>query len=87
MAEPVLASIFAVFIFSEQVSLFDWVTFAVVLVGIYLAQSSQSAVKVTNEGTQADVLIETQKMVTEAICLWQQRFAIAIHNIPIKKPW
>jgi drug/metabolite transporter (DMT)-like permease len=87
LAEPVLASIFAMFIFSEQVSLFDWVSFAVVLVGIYLAQSSQSAVKVTNEGTQADVLIETQKMVTEAICLWQQRFAIAIHNIPIKKPW
>ncbi|MEC4884836.1 MAG: DMT family transporter [Scytonema sp. PMC 1070.18] len=54
LAEQVLASILAVFIFSEQVSLFDWMTFAVVLVGIYLAQSSQSAVKVTNEGTQAN---------------------------------
>ena len=53
LLEPVLASIFAWFIFSEQVGLFDWVTFAVVLVGIYLAQSSQSAVKVTNEGAQA----------------------------------
>ncbi|HEY9743724.1 MAG TPA: DMT family transporter [Coleofasciculaceae cyanobacterium] len=48
--EPVLASIFAWFIFSEPVGLFDWMTFAVVLVGIYLAQSSQSAVKETYEG-------------------------------------
>jgi len=49
LLEPVLASIFAWFIFSEQVSLFGWVMFAVVLVGIYLAQSSQSVVKETNE--------------------------------------
>jgi drug/metabolite transporter (DMT)-like permease len=49
LLEPVLASIFAWFIFSEQVGLFDWATFAVVLVGIYLAQSSQSTVQVTNE--------------------------------------
>jgi|GEM_PF-120017 len=50
LLNPVLASIFAWFIFSEQVGLFDWMTFAVVLVGIYLAQSSQSTVQVTNEG-------------------------------------
>ncbi|MEH2183410.1 DMT family transporter [Nostoc sp.] len=50
LLEPVLASIFAWFIFSEQVGLFDWATFAVVLAGIYLAQSSQSIVQVTNEG-------------------------------------
>ncbi|MBD2514283.1 DMT family transporter [Nostoc sp. FACHB-973] len=49
LAEPVLASIFAWFIFSEQVGLFDWVAFAVVLVGIYLAQSSRSVVKVIDE--------------------------------------
>ncbi|MEH2257568.1 DMT family transporter [Nostoc sp.] len=49
LLEPVLASIFAWFIFSEQVGLFDWATFAVVLAGIYLAQSSQSIVQVTNE--------------------------------------
>ncbi|MHC5859408.1 DMT family transporter [Nostoc sp.] len=49
LLEPVLASIFAWFIFSEQVGLFDWAIFAVVLVGIYLAQSSQSTVQVTNE--------------------------------------
>ena len=50
LLEPVLASIFAWFIFSEQVGLFDWATFAVVLAGIYLAQSSQSTIQVTNEG-------------------------------------
>ncbi|MEH2123912.1 DMT family transporter [Nostoc sp.] len=51
LLEPVLASIFAWFIFAEQVGLFDWATFAVVLAGIYLAQSSQSIVQVTNEGS------------------------------------
>ncbi|WP_228038619.1 DMT family transporter [Nostoc sp. LEGE 12450] len=51
LLEPALASIFAWFIFSEQVGLFDWATFAVVLVGIYLAQSSQSTVQITNEGS------------------------------------
>ncbi|WP_375505903.1 DMT family transporter [uncultured Nostoc sp.] len=51
LLEPVLASIFAWFIFSEQVGLFDWATFAIVLAGIYLAQSSQSTVQVTNEGS------------------------------------
>ncbi|MEH2285214.1 MAG: EamA family transporter [Nostoc sp.] len=51
LLEPVLASIFAWFIFSERVGLFDWLTFAVVLMGIYLAQSSQSTVQVTNEAS------------------------------------
>ncbi|MEH2387349.1 MAG: EamA family transporter [Nostoc sp.] len=51
LLNPVLSSIFAWFIFSEQVGLFDWLTFAVVLVGIYLAQSSQSTVEITNEGS------------------------------------
>ncbi|WP_199349237.1 DMT family transporter [Nostoc flagelliforme] len=51
LLNPVLASIFAWFIFAEQVGLFDWATFAVVLAGIYLAQSSQSIVQVTNEGS------------------------------------
>lgn len=50
LLEPVLASIFAWFTFSEKVGFFDWVTFAVILVGIYLTQSSQSAVKETSEG-------------------------------------
>jgi drug/metabolite transporter (DMT)-like permease len=50
--EPVLASILAWVIFSERLSFFDWVAFAVVLLGIYLAQSSQSALKETSEGAQ-----------------------------------
>ncbi|MBW4454051.1 MAG: DMT family transporter [Nostoc indistinguendum CM1-VF10] len=51
LLNPVLSSIFAWFIFSEQVGLFDWATFVIVLVGIYLAQSSQSTVQVTKEGS------------------------------------
>ncbi|WP_223265259.1 DMT family transporter [Nostoc sp. 'Peltigera membranacea cyanobiont' 210A] len=50
LLEPVLASIFAWFIFSEQVGLFDWATFAVVLAGIYLAQSSQSILQANIPG-------------------------------------
>ncbi|MCL1466710.1 DMT family transporter [Argonema galeatum] len=51
--EPVLASILAWVIFSERLGFVDWVAFAVVLVGIYIAQSSQSAVKTMSEGVQA----------------------------------
>ncbi|MCC5653524.1 DMT family transporter [Nostoc sp. XA013] len=51
LLNPVLSSIFAWFIFSEQVGLFDWATFVIVLMGIYLAQSSQSTVQVTKEGS------------------------------------
>jgi drug/metabolite transporter (DMT)-like permease len=50
LLEPAIASIFAWFIFSEQVSLFGWVMFGVVLFGIYLAQSSQSAGSEEEEG-------------------------------------
>ncbi len=52
LLEPVLASIFAWVIFSEKLTFFEWMTFAVVLIGIYLAQSSQSAIKETSEGVQ-----------------------------------
>lgn len=47
--EPVLASIFAWVIFSERLGFFDLVAFVVILLGIYVAQSSQSAVKETSE--------------------------------------
>lgn len=47
--EPVLASIFAWVIFSERLGFFDLVAFVVILSGIYVAQSSQSAVKETRE--------------------------------------
>jgi drug/metabolite transporter (DMT)-like permease len=46
--EPVVASFFAWLIFNEKVSSFDGITFVVILLGIYLAQSSQSAIKPTN---------------------------------------
>jgi drug/metabolite transporter (DMT)-like permease len=48
LLEPLLASFFAWVIFNEKVSFYDWIAFAVILFGIYLAQSSQSAVKATN---------------------------------------
>ncbi|BAZ51290.1 hypothetical protein NIES4103_39390 [Nostoc sp. NIES-4103] len=46
--EPVLASLFAWLIFNEEVSFYEWITFVVILFGIYLAQSSQSADRATN---------------------------------------
>ncbi|MBW4636007.1 MAG: DMT family transporter [Iphinoe sp. HA4291-MV1] len=47
LLEPVLASFFAWIIFNEKLSFYEWVAFVVILFGIYLAQSSQSAVKTT----------------------------------------
>ena len=48
LLEPVLASFFAWAVFNEQVSFSDCLIFVVIILGIYLAQSSQSAVKQTN---------------------------------------
>jgi drug/metabolite transporter (DMT)-like permease len=48
LLEPVIASFFAWLVFNEKVSSFDEMTFVVILFGIYLAQSSQSAIKPTN---------------------------------------
>jgi drug/metabolite transporter (DMT)-like permease len=47
LLEPIIASIFAWFIFGEQITLADWICFVVVLGGVYLAQSSKVAVKTT----------------------------------------
>jgi drug/metabolite transporter (DMT)-like permease len=47
LLEPIIASIFAWFIFGEKITLADWICFVVVLGGVYLAQSSKSAVKTT----------------------------------------
>jgi drug/metabolite transporter (DMT)-like permease len=59
LLEPVIASIFAWFIFSEKVSWFDWMMFAVVLTGIYLAQSSQSEAKKQTEALSAITVSES----------------------------
>lgn len=42
LAIPVIAAILALVIFSEQLSLFNWLAFAVVLCGIYLAISAKT---------------------------------------------
>jgi drug/metabolite transporter (DMT)-like permease len=47
LLEPIIASIFAWFIFGEKITLADWICFVVVLGGVYLAQSSKAAVKTT----------------------------------------
>jgi drug/metabolite transporter (DMT)-like permease len=43
LLEPIISAILAWFIFQEQLSPITWVGFAVILSGIYLANSSQSA--------------------------------------------
>ena len=43
LAIPVIAAILALVIFSEQLSLFNWLAFAVVLSGIYLAISAKQS--------------------------------------------
>lgn len=49
LLDPVIASFFAWLIFNDQISSFDAIAFAVILLGIYLVQSSQSAVKDLSE--------------------------------------
>lgn len=46
--EPVVASFFAWLIFNEQITFSDGIIFVIILLGIYLAQSSKSAIKPTN---------------------------------------
>lgn len=48
LLEPVFSSIFALAIFWERLSFSNWIGFAVVLVGLYLAVSSQVAVPPQN---------------------------------------
>ncbi|MEG4282152.1 DMT family transporter [Microcoleus sp. A006_D1] len=43
LLEPVITAILAWMLFSESLSLFNWLAFSVVLAGIYLAKSSTSA--------------------------------------------
>lgn len=43
LAIPVIAAILALIIFSEQLSLFNWLAFAIVLSGIYLAISAKQS--------------------------------------------
>ena len=42
LAIPVIAAVLAMVIFAEQLSLFNWLAFALVLLGIYLAVSAQN---------------------------------------------
>ena len=45
LIDPVLTAILAWIIFSEQLRWLNWIAFAVILLGVYLATSSKSAVK------------------------------------------
>ena len=42
LLEPIISAILAWFIFDERLSRVTWIGFAVVLTGIYLAQSSEA---------------------------------------------
>ncbi len=49
MLEPLMTAIFAGLIFAEKLSILNWVSFFVVLVGIYLAKSGQGAEQVIGD--------------------------------------
>ena len=49
LAIPVIAAILAMVIFAEQLSLFNWLAFAVVLCGIYLAVSAKNSSQISVE--------------------------------------
>lgn len=52
LLDPVLAAIGAAALFSERLGVLNWVAFAIVLLGMYLALSSQSAVKTTVDSSK-----------------------------------
>lgn len=52
LLEPIISAILAWFIFQEQISLMTWIGFAVILSGIYLANSSQGAAHLAPETHQ-----------------------------------
>ena len=45
LLEPLLTAILAWMIFSEQLNFFNWVAFAIILAGLYLAKTSQGIAK------------------------------------------
>ncbi len=49
LIDPVLSATLAWIIFSEQLGWLNWIAFVVILLGVYLAISSKSAVKVQTE--------------------------------------
>jgi drug/metabolite transporter (DMT)-like permease len=51
LLEPVIASFFAWLLFNETISSFEAMTFGVILFGIYLTQSSPSALQATHESS------------------------------------
>ncbi|MCL1466709.1 DMT family transporter [Argonema galeatum A003/A1] len=53
LLEPVFGSIFAWAIFWERLSFSNWVGFAVVLIGLYLAVSSQAAVHLSQNTVES----------------------------------
>ena len=49
LAIPVIAAILAMIIFAEQLSLFNWIAFGIVLCGIYLAISAKNTSELSSE--------------------------------------
>lgn len=59
LLEPVFSAIFAFFIFSEELSFFNLMGFAVVLIGLYLAISSQFAAKPRFQESVNTIFVKT----------------------------
>ncbi|BAY79636.1 hypothetical protein NIES25_61210 (plasmid) [Nostoc linckia NIES-25] len=59
LLEPVFSAIFAFFIFSEELSFFNLMGFAVVLIGLYLAISSQVAAKPRFQESVNTIFVKT----------------------------
>lgn len=57
LLEPVISSIFAWLIFCESLGILNWLSFGILLIGLYLAVSSQVA---ANSQTQAPMLLNNQ---------------------------
>lgn len=64
LLEPILSSVFAWFMFAEQLSPVTWVGFAIVLTGIYLAQTSKSATQAALVPVAVEQTVEAEPVMS-----------------------
>ncbi|MEI1375533.1 DMT family transporter [Nostoc sp.] len=75
LLEPVFSGIFALVIFSEKLTFSNWIGFAVVLMGLYLAISSQAAINLPFQELVKSIVNTFVKRMTTKLSILKQQFS------------
>ncbi|MHC5728590.1 MAG: DMT family transporter, partial [Nostoc sp.] len=75
LLEPVFSGIFALVIFSEKLTYSNWAGFAVVLIGLYFAISSQAAVNYPFQESVKNIVNTFVKSMTLKLSILKQQFS------------